>query len=187
MTSRRAVLTGMGLAPLASVLASPELARAAAGSTETVGLTTPGGRKVSGALSRPAGAAKGAIVLIHEWWGLNDQIKSVAVELARNGYVALAADLYDGRSTDVPDEARALTRSVVAEEATDTLVGWVEWLRADDQSHLFISCKSGQLYQGLFGLLLQGLLEKQVAAGVAGQAELREKQQTALLLSGLAA
>ena len=52
-----------------------------------------------------AGAGKPGIVVLQEWWGLNDQIKGVADRFAAAGYNALAPDLYKGRVTQKPDEA----------------------------------------------------------------------------------
>lgn len=52
-----------------------------------------------------ASDAKGAIVVIQEWWGLNDQMKGIADRCAAVGYNALVPDLYDGRATHDPDEA----------------------------------------------------------------------------------
>jgi carboxymethylenebutenolidase len=73
-------------------------------------------------------------MLIHEWWGLNDQIKSVAAALAEEGYLALAIDLYDGRSTDQRDEARSLTQQVDPAVATETVAGWLRWLGSHPDS-----------------------------------------------------
>jgi carboxymethylenebutenolidase len=53
-----------------------------------------------------------AAVMIHEWWGLNDNIKEMADELAAEGYVVLAADLYNGEVTTDPNRARELSSSV---------------------------------------------------------------------------
>ena len=64
----------------------------------------PDGSKAGGWLSM-AGQGKPGIVVIQEWWGLNDQIKGVADRFAREGYNALAPDLYKGRVTQKPDEA----------------------------------------------------------------------------------
>ncbi len=55
-----------------------------------------------------AGAGRPGIVVIQEWWGLNDQICGVADRFARAGYNALAPDLYKGRVTQAPDEANHL-------------------------------------------------------------------------------
>jgi carboxymethylenebutenolidase len=136
MYARRTVLksaaaTAAGL-PLATVLADPLIARAVAQTTDTVTLTLPSGREVSAALAMPETTPAPAILLIHEWWGLNDQIRSVAAEYAKEGYVALAVDLMGGEVATTPDEARALTGAVVAEEATETLVGWIDWLKSHE-------------------------------------------------------
>ena len=53
-----------------------------------------------------------AVVMIHEWWGLNDNIKEMADELAGEGYVVLAADLYNGEVATDPNRARELSSSV---------------------------------------------------------------------------
>lgn len=52
------------------------------------------------------------VILIHEWWGLNDQIRGMADRYAQEGYVALAVDLYSGEATTDADDARALASSV---------------------------------------------------------------------------
>ncbi len=69
------------------------------------------------------------MLLVHEWWGLNDQIKSVAAELARQGYLALALDLYDGRVATTREDARAAMRKVAPGRATDTVASWARWLK----------------------------------------------------------
>ena len=52
-----------------------------------------------------AGAGNPGVVVIQEWWGLNDQIRGVADRFAAAGFNALAPDLYEGRVTQDPDEA----------------------------------------------------------------------------------
>ena len=134
MPTRRELLKGSAALPLAAVLASPGLARAAAESTREAHLTLGDGTRVGGALALPEGEGRAGILLIHEWWGLNDQIRAVAVELARLGFVALAADLYGGKSATAPGEARGLMQAVDGDLATRTLVAWVDWLRSHEAS-----------------------------------------------------
>jgi carboxymethylenebutenolidase len=55
------------------------------------------------------------IILIHEWWGLNDDIRSKARAFAELGYVALAVDMYSGESTTEPEKARELAGGVRAD------------------------------------------------------------------------
>jgi len=74
-------------------------------------------------------------MLVHEWWGLNDQIKSVAREFANEGYLARAIDLYGGRVASVPDDARNYMKQVDPQIATDTVASWVAWLRKQERSN----------------------------------------------------
>ena len=53
-----------------------------------------------------------AVVMIHEWWGLNENIKNMANILAKQGFVVLAADLYKGEVADNPQRAMELVQSV---------------------------------------------------------------------------
>ena len=72
-----------------------------------------GNDKIKGYLAKPADKkARPALILIHEWWGLNDNIKQNARAFAELGYVALAVDLYDGESATTPDGARKLAGGV---------------------------------------------------------------------------
>lgn len=131
---RRSVLTGLAGLPLAAVLADPRLAAAAAAGLETVSLTTPSGRSVAAALAVPATTPAPTVVLIHEWWGLNDQIKAVAAEFANQGYVGLAVDLYGGQTAADAGAAQSLMQAVDAEAATETLIAWSDWLKREERS-----------------------------------------------------
>ena len=68
--------------------------------------------------------------MIHEWWGLNDNIKDMADELASEGYVVLAADLYNGEVATTPDKAMQLVSSVREnpEQAISNLQSAVQYL-----------------------------------------------------------
>ncbi len=130
--SRRDVVMGVAAGvPLAVILADPLLARAAASALETVTMTTEDGRTVKAALAVPDQTPQPAVLLVHEWWGLNDQIKAVAAELARQGDLALAIDLYGGRVATTPEAARASMQGVDQKAAQDTVRSWAQWLKAD--------------------------------------------------------
>lgn len=67
----------------------------------------------NGFLARPLGTGPWpALILIHEWWGLNDNIRNLAKDFARQGYVALAVDLYRGQVASTTEQARTLAGSV---------------------------------------------------------------------------
>lgn len=90
------------------------------------------GGSVYGYLSLPAGKGPGLIV-IQEWWGLVDHIKDVADRFAKEGFVALAPDLYHGRTTTEPDEAGKMMMTLqIADAARDMAVA-VDYLEARDE------------------------------------------------------
>ena len=82
-----------------------------------IDFTRPDGGKTRGYLAT-AGAGRPGVVVIQEWWGLNDQICGVADRFARAGYNALAPDLYKGRLTSQPDEANHLMEGLNFPDAT---------------------------------------------------------------------
>jgi len=59
-----------------------------------------------------------AVIMIHEWWGLNDNIRSMADRLAGEGYIVFAVDMYSGRVASSPEEARELMLQVVEDPET---------------------------------------------------------------------
>jgi carboxymethylenebutenolidase len=69
-----------------------------------------------------------AIIVIHEWWGLNDWVKEQTVKLAELGYVALAVDLYRGKSTADPSEAHELMRGLPQDRGIRDLQAAYEYL-----------------------------------------------------------
>ena len=131
---RRLFIQGLACLPLAHILAVPELSRAAASKLEMVFVENQYGEPISAALALPKAEKAPAIMLIHEWWGLNDQIKAVAAELANMGFIALAVDFYKGEVATEPDQARALMGAVDPDEATENLVIWNNWLREHERS-----------------------------------------------------
>jgi carboxymethylenebutenolidase len=72
-------------------------------------------------LSTPDGAAKGGVIVIHEWWGLNDHIRHWTDRLAEDGYAAIAVDLYGGTVATTREEAMAAMKTVDEQAARNTL------------------------------------------------------------------
>ena len=98
---------------LVSVFISQAFANDFTVKTDDVPYSEVGGKKSVGYFARPeVDGNLPAIVLIHEWWGLNEDIRSKAREFAKLGYVALAVDMYAGKSTTNPSEARKLAGEV---------------------------------------------------------------------------
>jgi carboxymethylenebutenolidase len=129
-TGRRQIVVGLAGLSLAAMLADPVKVAKAAAALQTVTVQTPSGRSVSASLAVPARKPAGAVMLVHEWWGLNDQIKSVASELANQGWVALAIDLYGGKVASKPEDAETYMKAVSVEEARETMSTWFDWLKA---------------------------------------------------------
>ncbi|MDJ0947929.1 MAG: dienelactone hydrolase family protein [Alphaproteobacteria bacterium] len=134
--ARRDMLRGAASLPLAAILADPLIARAVAAGLDQVSTKTAGGKTVNASLALPARTPAPAVVLVHEWWGLNDQIKSVAAELAKEGYIGLAVDLYDGKVADKPEGAKPLMGAAMKQPkvAQETVAAWADWLAAHDQA-----------------------------------------------------
>jgi carboxymethylenebutenolidase len=70
------------------------------------------------------------IIVIHEWWGLNDWVKEQASKLADQGYEALAIDLYRGRVATTPDQAHEIMRGVPEDRAKRDLHAAFEFLES---------------------------------------------------------
>ncbi len=84
-----------------------------------------------GYLARPDDdAPHPGVIVIQEWWGLDDHIKDVARRFAREGFIALAPDLYHGEFATEPDEARKLAMNMNREQAMKDLSGSVAYLKA---------------------------------------------------------
>lgn len=97
----------------------------------TASFNRPDGKSVQGYLAEPAHAADApAIVVIQEWWGVNDQIRGVAERLASAGYIALVPDLYRGKSTVEAEEAHHLMTGLnFGDAASQDIRGAVQFLK----------------------------------------------------------
>lgn len=97
--------------------------------TEKVSFSSKSGAQASGELVLPAGDGKApAVVLIQEWWGVNDHIRSLLDRLAAEGFVALAPDLYHGTVTRDPEEASRLLNALDKPRAVEEIAGAVSYL-----------------------------------------------------------
>jgi len=69
-----------------------------------------------------------ALILIHEWWGLNDWVKQQAAGYAAKGYVTLAVDLYRGKVATTPDLAHELSRGLPQDQGVRDLTAAMTYL-----------------------------------------------------------
>jgi len=116
---------------------------------KTVSFNRPDGKSVSGYVAEPTGAGKApGIVVIQEWWGLNDQIKGVADKLAKAGYRALVPDLYRGKTAvDAKEANHLMTGLNFGDAAGQDIRGAVQYLK-----------KSGSPKVGVTGFCMGGAL-----------------------------
>ena len=99
----------------------------------TIIFERPDGKTVDGYYAEPANGSKApGIVVIQEWWGLNDQIRGVADRFAAAGYRALVPDLYRGKVTVEAAEAQHLMSGVnFGDAAGQDIRGAVQYLKKD--------------------------------------------------------
>jgi carboxymethylenebutenolidase len=116
---------------------------------QTVSFQRPDGASVSGYLAQPAaGADAPGVVVIQEWWGLNDQIRGVAERLAQTGYRALVPDLYRGKSTVEAEEAHHLMSNLnFGDAASMDVRGAVQYMKSTGSAKVGVTgfCMGGAL------------------------------------------
>ena len=122
-----------------------------------------------GYLATPASGKGPGVIVIQEWWGLNDQVKGVAGMFASEGFVALAPDFYHGKSAKMgePDEAQKLMMELFeSDSAAKDARGAAEYLTA----HPAVTSKKvgviGFCMGGFLAILVGGVAPDKVAAVV---------------------
>jgi len=101
------------------------------GTTKTtrIELDSKSGAHIHGELALPAGEAKApAVIVIQEWWGVNDHIRSLVSRFAEAGFIALAPDLYHGKTTKDGGEAAKLMGALDWKVAVEDVAGAVAYL-----------------------------------------------------------
>ncbi len=119
-----------------SLLAASITVRADGPKTETVTFSN-GKDTVSGFLATPEKPGRyPGLIVVHEWWGLNDWVKEQTVRLASQGFVALAVDLYRGKVAADASEAHELSRGLPEDRAVvDLMAGIVYLTTRNDVEH----------------------------------------------------
>src|SRR5262245_40174885 len=97
--------------------------------TQRVTFSSPAG-EASGVLVTPTSGGKPpAVVVLQEWWGVNDQIQSVAQRYADAGFVALVPDLYHGKIAQTAEEAGQMMKALNFGQAVQEIAGAIAYLR----------------------------------------------------------
>src|SRR5437868_1309818 len=90
--------------------------------TDTLNLETRNGATTAHvALPEDAEKKNAAVILIQEWWGINDHIRDIASRYANEGYTCIAPDLFRGKVTKDPEEASSLMHQLAIEDGMDTI------------------------------------------------------------------
>ena len=95
---------------------------------ETLNLTTSNGATTA-YVARPQRESAAAIVLIQEWWGINDHIRDIAGRYANEGYLCVAPDLFRGRVANNTEEASALMQALSLDDGLETIRKAIEATR----------------------------------------------------------
>jgi len=96
---------------------------------ESLNLTTSNGASTA-YVARPDTEITAAVVLIQEWWGINQHIRDIAGRYANAGYLCVAPDLYRGRVTQDPEEASAMMHALAIEDGIETIRAAIDATRA---------------------------------------------------------
>ncbi len=123
---------------------------------------------LQGYLSRPrnANAELPALIVIHEWWGLNDNIRMMTDKLAGEGYTALAVDLYGEKPADTPEEAKKLMSTALNQpnQLNQNLKQAYQYLEKTEKAPKIGTI--GWCFGGLWSLNAALLLPEQIDATV---------------------
>src|SRR6056300_927835 len=117
-TDRRLFLAGALALPLATILANVDLAEAQAAKGVSIKQTTADGRTVSAYFAEADKKDAPVVILIHEWWGLNDNIKTMAEDIRAKGFHAIAIDLFNGSVTANADSLQKLNAPLLGHFGT---------------------------------------------------------------------
>jgi len=130
------------------------------------------GRTMSAYLAVPEGGSGPGVLVLHAWWGLTEPFRRVCDRLAEAGFMALAPDLYHGKTTAAIEEAEALSTALYRdlERVRGDIAGAVQFLRQHDATHLADGrgklALVGFSMGGGYALDMSVILAKEIAAVV---------------------
>ena len=136
-------------------------------SSESISFETSNGATTAYVATPEQGGGK-AVIVIQEWWGLNDHIKDIANRYAAEGFTAIAPDLYRGRVAANPDEASKLMHALEIEDGLDTIKNAIS----------AASEKFGISHFGVTGYCMGGTFALRAACELEGSARLFRSTET---------
>ena len=125
--------------------------------SETLSFETTNGA-TSAYVATPENPTQKAVIVIQEWWGLNDHIKDIAGRYAAEGFIGIAPDLYRGKIATNSDEASKMMHALEMEDGLDTIKNSVEAARA----------KYGLSHFGITGFCMGGTFALRAACELEG-------------------
>ncbi len=125
--------------------------------TETLSFETANG-STTAYVVQPEQSTTKAVVVIQEWWGLNDHIKDIAGRYAAEGFIAIAPDLYRGKIATNPEEAGKMMHALAIEDGLDTIRNAVDAARG----------KYGLTHFGITGFCMGGTFALRAACELEG-------------------
>lgn len=125
--------------------------------SETLSFETSNGA-TSAYVATPENASQKAVIVIQEWWGLNDHIKDIAGRYAAEGFIAIAPDLYRGKVATTSDDASKMMHALELEDGLDTIKNSVEAARE----------KYGLTHFGITGFCMGGTFALRAACELEG-------------------
>jgi carboxymethylenebutenolidase len=126
--------------------------------TETLSFSTAGGDTTAYVARPDGGESAKAVILIQEWWGLNDHIRDIADRYADEGFTAVAPDLYRGRLATNPEEAGKMMQALAVEDGLDTIKNAIDAARE----------KYGLTHFGITGYCMGGTFALRAACQLEG-------------------
>lgn len=129
--------------------------------SERISFASRTGEAIQGAIARPSQRRAGAVIVVHEWWGLTQQIERTVDRLAAAGFLALAPDLYRGEVVPYTSSARAeeLMTGLDGERAVADLGGALDYLKGHE---------AGNGKVGITGFCMGGALTFRAACFLPG-------------------
>jgi carboxymethylenebutenolidase len=126
--------------------------------TQRIEFKSKSGQTEHGELAEPSGSGKSpALVVVQEWWGVNDHVRSLVERFAKEGFLAFAPDLYHGKTTKDGGEAAGLLQALDWKQAISEVAGAVAMLATHPRSN-------GKV--GITGFCMGGAVSLAAAANV---------------------